>query len=105
MKTYETENLIEVYNNLVASHEKGEFAACKYNLNNGTETIEFVFTTDDLPDNYAELSPVEVIEKMKIEAVKRRGKTLSEKGLTPEERLRAAYNADGEEEFVQGMKL
>ena len=48
MKTYETENLIEVYNNLVASHEKGEFAACKYNLNNGTETIEFVFTTDDL---------------------------------------------------------
>ena len=101
MKTYETENLIEVYNNLVASHEKGEFAACKYNLNNGTETIE----SDDLPDNYAELSPVEVIEKMKIEAIKRRGKTLSEKGLTPEERLRAAYNADGEEEFVQGMKL
>ena len=95
MKTYETDDLMEMYTSLISSLEKREFAACKFKMG----TIEMIFTTDDIPDNYLELEAEAAIEEMKIKAAVRKSKLLGIEGIT--KNLEEAYRKDGEEHLMK----
>lgn len=95
MKTYETNDLMEMYANLASSLEKREFAVCKFKMG----TIEMLFTTDDIPENYLEMEPEDVIEEMKMKAAIRKRKLLGIEGSV--KNLEEAYRNDGEEHLMK----